>query len=358
MESITIQKVTLNELEKLQKIGQQTFFETFSTGNSDDNMTAYLEESFASDKLTRELQNVNSFFYFALSNDQVVGYLKLNIGNSQTEKQNDDALEIERIYVSQKFHGKKVGQLLYEKAVLEAENHRVEYIWLGVWEGNARAIRFYEKNGFFEFGQHIFKLGEDEQIDILMKKPLKHVVSFFDIQPTLENEKVLLLPLEKGDFEELYSVASDAKIWEQHPNKDRWQRKEFQNFFEGAMLSKGAFKIVDKSTGLTVGSSRFYDYKELDNSLLIGYTFYAVSHWGKGINQMVKQLMLDYAFQFISKVYFHIGANNIRSQIAISRLGAEKIAEEEIPYFGEEPKLNFIYSISKSAWKEQLQNRG
>lgn len=352
MESISIQKVTLNDLEKLQKIGQQTFFETFSTGNSDNNMTAYLEESFAIEKLTQELQNVNSFFYFALSNEGIVGYLKLNIGNSQTEKQNDNTLEIERIYVSKEFHGKQVGQSLYDKALIEANNHGVDYIWLGVWERNARAIRFYEKNGFFEFGQHIFKLGEDDQIDILMKKSLKNVISYFDIQPNLENDKVLLSPLVKQDFEALYQVASDSKIWEQHPNKDRWQREVFRNFFEGAMLSKGAFKIVDKATAAIIGSTRFYDFNPLDNSILIGYTFYAVSQWGKGINLTVKNTMLDYAFQYVDQVLFHVGANNVRSQIAIERLGAVKIAEEEIPYFGEEPKLNFIYSISKKAWKE------
>lgn len=170
-----------------------------------------------------------------------------------------------------------------------------------------------------------------------------------DIQPILENEQVILYPLKQDDFQSLYSVASDPKIWEQHPNKDRWKKEVFEIFFEGAMQSKGAFKITTKN-GEVIGSTRYYDYNEEENSILIGYTFYATHCWGKGINHNVKQLMLDYIFQFVSKVYFHIGANNIRSQVAICRLGVTKVDEVEITYFGEEPKLNFVYALTKDAW--------
>lgn len=172
----------------------------------------------------------------------------------------------------------------------------------------------------------------------------------FNIQPILENDQVILYPLREADFDELYAAASDPKVWEQHPNKDRWQREVFQNFFNGAMQSKGAFRIVDKTTGKTIGSTRFYDYNEEENHILIGYTFYAVSCWGKGINPMVKKLMLDYIFQFVPKVQFHIGSNNLRSQVAIGRLGAEKIGEEDVAYFGEAPKLNYIYEINKESY--------
>src|SRR6187401_3574015 len=111
----------------------------------------------------------------------------------------------------------------------------------------------------------------------------------FDIQPILENEKVALYPLQNDDFEALYEVASDPKIWEQHPNKNRWQRDVFLTFFEGAMQSKGAFKIVDKATGKVMGSTRYYDYDEEDDSILIGYTFYATACWGTGVNRAVKE---------------------------------------------------------------------
>lgn len=172
----------------------------------------------------------------------------------------------------------------------------------------------------------------------------------FNIQPILENEQVILYPLQEEDFEGLYAVASDPEIWEQHPNRDRWKKDVFRNFFDGAMQSKGAFKIVDKQTGEIAGSTRMYDYNEAENSILIGYTFYGTKYWGRGINKAVKKMMLDYLFQFVSKVYFHIGAGNIRSQIAIGRIGAEKVGEQEVAYFGEKPKLNFVYAVDKGKW--------
>jgi RimJ/RimL family protein N-acetyltransferase len=172
----------------------------------------------------------------------------------------------------------------------------------------------------------------------------------FDIQPTLENDKAILYPLQEIDFEEVYAVASNPKVWEQHPNRDRWRRDVFRTFFDGAMQSGGAFKIIDKSTGKVAGSTRIYDFNDQDNSVLIGYTFYGAEFWGKGINPSVKVLMLDYLFQYVSQVGFHIGADNVRSQIAISRLGAEKVGEQEVAYFGELPKLNYIYRIEKTEW--------
>ncbi|UYW01911.1 GNAT family N-acetyltransferase [Flavobacterium agricola] len=172
----------------------------------------------------------------------------------------------------------------------------------------------------------------------------------FSIRPELHIDNISLIPLHESDFEGLYAVASDPKVWEQHPNKNRWQKDVFLNFFTGAIQSHGAFKVVDSETNTILGSTRFYDYKPTDNSILIGYTFYGTAFWGKGINSKVKTAMLNYIFQFVDQVYFHIGATNIRSQIAISRLGAIKAAEQEVTYFGEEPKLNFVYVITKTDW--------
>ncbi|UYQ95837.1 GNAT family N-acetyltransferase [Chitinophaga horti] len=171
----------------------------------------------------------------------------------------------------------------------------------------------------------------------------------FSIQTPLENDKALLLPLQDSDFEALYAVASDPAVWAQHPNKDRWQREVFANFFDGAMKSGGAFRIIDKATGEVAGSSRFYDYDEAENTILIGYTFYGTRFWGKGLNPSVKKLMLDYIFQFVDKVQFHIGSHNLRSQIAITRLGAEKVGELEVAYYGEPSKLNFVYELRNFA---------
>lgn len=169
----------------------------------------------------------------------------------------------------------------------------------------------------------------------------------FSIQPTLENERALLAPLVAGDFETLYQAASDPGIWEQHPNPDRWKRDVFQTYFEGALQSKGAFKIIDKETGKVVGCTRFYDYNPDEKSIFIGYTFYCRDCWGTGLNLSVKMMMLAYIFQYVDTVLFHIGAGNIRSQIAISRLGVQKIGEEEVTYFGEASRLNFVYAIRK-----------
>jgi RimJ/RimL family protein N-acetyltransferase len=166
----------------------------------------------------------------------------------------------------------------------------------------------------------------------------------------LQNELIALFPLQEEDFEDLYAVASDPLVWEQHPNKLRYQRDIFQNFFEGALLSRGAFLIRAITTNEIVGCSRFYDYNESEKSVLIGYTFIGRKFWGKGYNKALKKIMIDYAFQFVDKVYFHIGASNIRSQKAIAKIGAVKVDEFEVEYYGEEPKLNFVYVIEKGQW--------
>jgi RimJ/RimL family protein N-acetyltransferase len=174
-----------------------------------------------------------------------------------------------------------------------------------------------------------------------------------NLQPTLQNQKAILYPLQATDFEELYQAASNPKTWEQHPNPDRYKREVFEVFFKGAIASKGAFKIVDKASETVIGSTRYYDYNPQTGSILIGYTFYSPKYWGKGYNSLVKASMLNYIFQFVSTVYFHVGSQNLRSQIAITKLGAQKIAEQEVAYFGEATKLNFVYQITKQNWLEQ-----
>ena len=174
----------------------------------------------------------------------------------------------------------------------------------------------------------------------------------FELQPTLENEFVKIEPLKESDFEVLYAVASDPLIWEQHPNKDRYKREVFEIFFKGAIESGGAFLVFDKQTGKAIGSSRYYDYSMENKSILIGYTFFARSHWGSKFNPALKNLMIQYVFQFVDAVIFHIGANNMRSQKAIERLGAVKTGELEVEYYGEASKLNFVYEIKKEDWQK------
>lgn len=167
-----VRKVDLKDIDKLKDIGKQTFVETFSSENSEENMIQYLENGFSTKKLKTELNDKNAEFYFAELGNKVIGYLKVNFGQSQTEIKDNNSLEIERIYVLKEFHGKKVGQILYQKAIELAKKQNMDYVWLGVWEQNPRAIQFYKKNGFEEFDKHIFKLGNDEQIDIMMKLKL------------------------------------------------------------------------------------------------------------------------------------------------------------------------------------------
>jgi len=174
MVHIDIKEVTLNDIARLQKIGRQTFYETFIVWNTEENLKIYLDEKFSVEKLSAELNNKYSEFYFAILDNKVIGYLKINTGQAQTELKDDKALEIERIYVLKEFHGTKVGQSLYNKAIRIARQKNAEYVWLGVWENNFRAIAFYRKNGFIGFDKHVFKMGNANQTDLMMKQILKN----------------------------------------------------------------------------------------------------------------------------------------------------------------------------------------
>ena len=173
----------------------------------------------------------------------------------------------------------------------------------------------------------------------------------FELQPTLNNELIKIQPLKSTDFETLYKIASDPLVWEQHPNKDRYKRDVFENFFKGAIESGGAFLVFDNKSGKAIGTSRYYDFNEANKTVVIGYTFIDRAYWGKGYNQSLKKLMIGHAFKFIDSVLFHIGAQNIRSQKAIANIGASKIGEIEMAYYGEPSRLNYIYKIDKTNWK-------
>jgi RimJ/RimL family protein N-acetyltransferase len=170
----------------------------------------------------------------------------------------------------------------------------------------------------------------------------------FSTQPNLDNGQIQLVPLQASDFDALYAVAADPAIWEQHPQHDRWKKEVFQKFFEEAMRSRNTFKIIDKATGEIAGSTRYYDYDEHKNTIHIGYTFYATKYWGTGFNKAVKKLMLEYIFQFVDNVGFHVGVNNIRSQIAVTRLGAIKTGVMEMSYSYGANRENYIYNLSKN----------
>jgi RimJ/RimL family protein N-acetyltransferase len=166
----------------------------------------------------------------------------------------------------------------------------------------------------------------------------------------LENELVKLIPLKENDFHRLYAVASDPKIWEQHPDPDRYQENVFRkNFFNGAIESRMAFLIIDQQTHELMGSTRFYDDKPEEPSIAIGWTFIAHKYWGGVYNRSVKKLMLDHAFHYVDKVYFHIGIYNIRSQMGTAKLGAKRLREFEREVLGKK-SMNVEYVISKDDW--------
>lgn len=169
---IHIRKVKTGDIEVLRAISLETFYDAFIGQNSEANMQAYMKQYFTKEILLRELEEPESAFYFAELNGQQAGYLKLNTGKAQTELREPGGLEIERIYVLKAFQGNQIGQRLFDKAVQVAATQQKDYVWLGVWEKNTRAIRFYERNGMHVFSSHPFQLGDELQTDIMMKRQL------------------------------------------------------------------------------------------------------------------------------------------------------------------------------------------
>jgi len=166
-------KLNSGDVKELELISKQTYFNAFSAENSPENMQAYLESSLSEKKLLKELREANSEFYFADINHKTIGYFKINFGDAQTDLHDQNALELERIYVIKEFQGKKIGQKLLDEVLGIAKENQMDYLWLGVWEKNERAIRFYERNGFSVTGSHPFRMGDEIQTDLIMKLPLK-----------------------------------------------------------------------------------------------------------------------------------------------------------------------------------------
>lgn len=170
--NINIVKCTLEDSRDLQEISYDTFEETFGSQNSPENMSAYLEKAFNIKQVEKELSNPLSYFFFVYFHDEIAGYLKVNTGDAQSENMDDDAMEIERIYIKSKFQKRGLGKYLFNKAMDIAREKNKKKIWLGVWEKNERAIAFYEKLGFVQIGSHSFFMGDEEQTDYIMVKTL------------------------------------------------------------------------------------------------------------------------------------------------------------------------------------------
>ena len=170
--TVNIKKCNLEDLQTLQEISIETFYETFKDQNSPENMKAYLEKAFNLNQLEDELSNPSSQFLFVYYQNEVVGYLKLNANDAQSEEMGDDSLEIERIYLKKQFQKHGLGKHLLNKAVEIAMEQNKKNIWLGVWEKNKNAIAFYQKMGFVQTGTHTFQMGDEEQLDLIMNKSL------------------------------------------------------------------------------------------------------------------------------------------------------------------------------------------
>lgn len=168
----------------------------------------------------------------------------------------------------------------------------------------------------------------------------------FDLQPVLTGDTIELRPLRDEDFSELYAVASDPLIWEQHPEPDRWKEVVFREFFRGAMDSGGAFVVLDRNNGRVIGSSRFAEYDEATGEIEIGWTFLARPYWGGVYNREMKRLMLAHAFRFVRRVTFRVGPSNRRSQRALDKVGAVYVGLQPDPRRGR----SAIYEITRDAF--------
>lgn len=162
----------LSQLEILQQLARATFKETFASGNTEEDMKKHLDTAYSEDKLRPQLESSDSVTYIAYCDGVPTGYVQLNKGKMQTEKGYDGSLEIQRIYVLSSAKGQGIGSRFTKIAEEKAREWNLSYIWLGVWEYNAPAIKFYKSKGFKPFSAHTFIVGNDKQTDILMKKYL------------------------------------------------------------------------------------------------------------------------------------------------------------------------------------------
>ena len=171
-EQVEIHPVLPEDLPVLRDLAEATFRETFSSQNTPQNISAYASVAFDMDRVRAEYENAHSRFWFARTGPDIAGYLKLNTGPAQTEQDLENAMEIERIYATRAFQGRGVGKRLMATALQAAREAGVNWVWLGVWEHNQKAIAFYEHQGFEPFSRHSFRLGDDEQTDVMMKKKI------------------------------------------------------------------------------------------------------------------------------------------------------------------------------------------
>jgi RimJ/RimL family protein N-acetyltransferase len=170
----------------------------------------------------------------------------------------------------------------------------------------------------------------------------------FDLQPHLRGKFIELRPLRSEDWNDLFAVASDLRIWEQHPQNDRYKEDVFRIFFKDALESGGAFVVVDRENRQIIGSTRFYGYNPEKSEIEIGWTFLARKYWGGRFNAEMKQLLLSHAFKFVESVVFFVGEDNARSQKAMEKVGAIKVGTATRTYGNHPAARNVKYVIRKT----------
>lgn len=169
---IEMKKVKLSDVYELRQISIETFKDTFGDDNSKQDLEEMFENNYGIDQLKKEISDDKTDFEFIYVDNELAGYLKINIGEAQSEDMGSDYLEIERIYIRKNFKRRGLGSQFMSYAINAAKEADKNYIWLGVWENNTNAISFYQVKGFMPFSEHIFVVGSDKQRDILMKKPI------------------------------------------------------------------------------------------------------------------------------------------------------------------------------------------
>lgn len=174
-----------------------------------------------------------------------------------------------------------------------------------------------------------------------------------DRQPVLDGERLFLRPLEEGDWDALFAVASDKLLWANHPSHDRWREPVFRAFFEDALAQGGALAIVDKASGTVIGTSRFQDYRpEGGGQVEIGWSFLARPYWGLGYNGEFKRLMLEHAFRCVERVVFRVGADNVISRKAMANIGGRLTGETFVEERVGVPVEHVVYEITREAFAE------
>ncbi len=328
---IKIRSISKNELPELQHLGKTTFLQAFGEANDPQDMQEYLDKHFSIAHLKKELENKDSHFFFAESDGKIIGYLKLNKGAAQTDHKLQNALEVERIYVLPEFQGKRVGQQLFNKALEVANGFGINTIWLGVWEKNTKAIRFYERNGFKIFDKHSFLLGKDLQEDLMMKLDLPEIqIRQLNLDHAPAFQALKLFGLQESPFS-----FSDSYEDENNKSKNDFL-KEFEQFMEHEeRFILGAFDQKNELKGYVIfkrdarSNSR---HKAMIHNM---YTHPDVR--GKRVGKALMQMVLDRAKRMPDLEQIHLWV--LHADTSASGFYAKLGFERQGPYVKKDQKI-------------------